>query len=57
MVVPEPEVDCALDTEARPVARARKARLLKEEDMMIVCFHNIATRCSWREALWTEERR
>ena len=37
MVVPEPEVDCALETEARPVARAINARLLIEEDM-IDCF-------------------
>jgi hypothetical protein len=38
-VVPEPEVDWALVTEVRPVARARKARLLNEEDMMgcVVC--------------------
>ena len=32
-MVPEPEVDWALVTEVRPVARARKARLLNEEDM------------------------
>lgn len=35
MVFPEPEVDWALETEARPVAKARNARLLNEEDMMI----------------------
>lgn len=33
-MVPEPEVAWALVTDARPVARARKARLLMEEDIV-----------------------
>jgi hypothetical protein len=33
VVVPEPDVDWALETEARPVARAINARLLIEEGM------------------------
>ena len=39
MVVPEPEVDWALETEARPEARARKTILLIEVDMTnyVIC--------------------
>ena len=57
MVVPEPEVDWALETEARPVARARNTRLLMEEDMAdcAVCCILGWMSCQ-KQALWIESR-
>lgn len=47
MVFPDPEVAWALETETRPVAKARNARLLKEEDMMIDfgCLDEVPVKC------------
>jgi hypothetical protein len=57
VVVPEPEVDWELATDARPEARARNARLLIEEDMTnrVICCILKGMSCQ-KQALWIESR-